>query len=150
MGAAVRLADDPVAALVPQTGVARLLTTVRHCDASSITAIGTIPGAHPLVHDGVAPAFLALELGAQAAAAMTAMTRLDGARSGPVRGRLVRVRAARFVQTTLPVDTPLDVTADLVAMSEPLAVYRIVVHVAGEERVTATLSTYAIAPPVVS
>lgn len=150
MGGPVSPADDAVAAVVPQTGLARLLTTVWHCDASSIRAVGSIPCAHPLVSAGVAPAFLALELGAQAAAAMAVLARPEAGRSGPVRGRLVRVRSARFAQPTLPVDTPLDVTADLVAMSDPLAVYRIGVRVAGEERVTATLSTYAITSPVTS
>ena len=136
--------------LLPHTGTARLLTAVVRCDETSVTAVGEIPAAHPLVRDGQAPAFLAIELGAQAAAAMETMTRRAEHPSGPVRGRLVRVRAARFVHDTLPVNTPLDVTAHVVALASPLAVYRISVRLDGVERVTATLSTYVAGPPVAS
>lgn len=140
----------PLRELLPHTGTARLLTAVVRCDETSVTAVGEILAAHPLVRQGQAPAFLAIELGAQAAAAMETMTRRAEHPSCPVRGRLVRVRAARFVSDTLPVNTPLDVTAHVMAMASPLAVYRIRVCLDGVERVTATLSTYAAGPPVAS
>ena len=89
-----------------------------------------------------APAFLAIELGAQAAAAMESMARRGMPLSGPMRGRLVRIRDAQFARDTLPVNTPLDVTAHVVALALPLAVYRVRVCLEGVERATATLSTY--------
>lgn len=140
----------PLDELLPHTGMARLVTAVVGCDAVSVTAVGVIPAAHPLVHEGRAPAFLAIELGAQAAAAMEAMARRADHRPGPVSGRLVRVRDAQFAPGTLPVETPLEVTAQVLAMALPLAVYRIRVCLDGVERVTATLSTYATGQPVPS
>lgn len=134
------------AALLPHTGLARLLRTIRESDASSIDATGEIPAAHPLVRDGRAPAFLAIELGAQAAAAMSALAGQGEGGSGPIRGRLVRVTVARFLQATLPVDTSLDVTARLVASAAPLAIYDVDVACAGAPQVTATISTYALPP----
>ena len=141
-------APVPLGELLPHTGLARLVTAVVRCDEATVSVVGEIPAAHPLVHTGQAPAFLALELGAQAAAAMEAMTRRAHHRPGPVSGRLVRVRDAQFAHATLPVDTPLDVTAQVMAIAAPLAVYRICVCLDGVERVTATLSTYVAGPPV--
>jgi predicted hotdog family 3-hydroxylacyl-ACP dehydratase len=136
----------PIHELLPHSGTARLLTAVVRADDASVLAVGEIPAAHPLVRDGQAPAFLALELGAQAAAALESMTRRGTSASGPVRGRLVRVREAQFARDTLPVNTSLDVTAQIVALASPLAVYRIRVSLDGVERATATLSTYATGP----
>ena len=67
-----------------------------------------------------------------------------------MRGRLVRVRAAQFARDTLPVNTPLDIAAHVVAQASPLAVYRITVGLEGVEQVTATLSTYATDPTAAS
>jgi predicted hotdog family 3-hydroxylacyl-ACP dehydratase len=137
---------EAMLARLPHTGVARLLTAVVRCDDVSVLAVGEIRADHPLVRDGEAPAFLALELGAQAAAAMESLTRRGTSPSGPVRGRLVRIRDAQFARDTLPVNTPLDVTAQVVALALPLAVYRIRVCLDGVERATATVSTYASGP----
>lgn len=136
----------PILELLPHTGTARLLTAVVRCDDASVLAVGEIRADHPLVRDGQAPAFLAIELGAQAAAAMESMTRRGAPPSGPVRGRLVRIREAQFAHDTLPVNTPLDVTVHVLATASPLAVYRIRVCLEGVERATATLSTYATGP----
>lgn len=137
------MSGDGLVALLPQTGVARLLTGVQHSDATSIRATGAIARTHPLASGDRAPSYLAIELGAQAAAALTA---LNGAHDAPapLRGRLVRVRTAAFAHATLPVETPLEVTARLVAVAPPLAVYEIEVGVDGTPHVTATLSTYAL------
>ncbi len=132
----------PLLELLPHTGTARLLTAVVHCDDTSVMAVGEIRSDHPFVCDGQAPAFLAIELGAQAAAAMESMARRGMPLSGPMRGRLVRIRDAQFAEDTLPVNTPLEVTAHVVALALPLAVYRVRVCLEGVERATATLSTY--------
>lgn len=136
--------------MLPQTGVARLLTAVHHCDALAIRCTGEIPRTHPLVSAGRAPAFLAIELGAQAAAAMTAVGRQAASSTDSVRGRLVRVKTARFLHATLPLDTALAVTARLVAAASPLAVYDIEVRIGEEPHVTATLSIYALPPQAVA
>lgn len=127
---------------LPHTGTALLLTAVVRSDSNSIEAIGLVPVAHPLVSGGRAPAILGLELGAQAAAAMEAITRASSATGRPARvGYVVRVREARFAQPDLPVETPVQITARLEGAAPPLAVYRIRVAVAGVESLWAVLST---------
>lgn len=135
----------PGPAVVPQTGVARLVREVRSCAGDSIVAVGAIGAAHPLAQDGVAPAYLAIELGAQAAAAMAAVTAADAAPQA-IAGRLVRVRDARFATASLPVDVPLEVSAERIGSAPPLGIYRIRVAAGPSELATATISTYSLGP----
>lgn len=132
-----------VSSTLPHTGTARLLTNVVRSSAGFIEATGQVPATHPLVGGGCAPCFLGLELGAQAAAALEAIDRaaLTGDRS-PRIGQLVRVREAAFLQPTLPVATPLSVTATLDGAAPPLAIYRIRVSIGGVEYMHAILSTH--------
>jgi predicted hotdog family 3-hydroxylacyl-ACP dehydratase len=137
-----RLAD--AAHLLPHRGVARLLTDVVRCDAGEIHARGRVPAAHPLASGAEVPALVAIELGAQAAAAMEALARTaSGARTEPRTGSLVRVREARFEREALPVDTTIDVTARLDAAAGPLAIYDVTATLAGTTVMRATISTHA-------
>ena len=88
----------PVPAVVPQTGAARMIRDVVRADATSIVATATIDPAHPLVVGGAAPAYLGIEIGAQAAAALAASTAPAGGEPRAIGGRLVRVRDARFAR----------------------------------------------------
>ena len=134
-----RFVDD----LLPHTGTARLLTDVLRSGPGFIEAMGRVPAAHPLVAGGRAPCFLGLELGAQASAALEALERAAaGGDKAPHIGYLVRVREAAFASPSLPVDTPLHVTARLSGAAPPLAIYRIGVSVGGVESLRATLSTH--------
>lgn len=99
---------------------------------------GRIPAAHPLVIDGRAPAFLGIELGAQAAAALSHGQPSSGNSAGG--GLLVRIREAVFLQPDLPAGMTLQVSAELEAAAPPLAIYRIRVSVGGVEAVRATIS----------
>jgi len=129
--------------LLPHSGTARLLTEVVRWDQDSVEAIGQIPAAHPLAGAGRVPCFMGLELGAQAAAALEAVSR--GAATGdrvPRTGYLVRVHEAIFLKPDLPVETPLFVAARLEGAAPPLAIYRISVAVDGIEFLQARLSTY--------
>jgi len=129
--------------MLPHTRTARLLTSVIRSDSSSIDANGRIPGGHPLVVAGSAPAFLGIELGAQAAAALEGLARA-GAGDPPMRtGRLARVREAIFLLERLPAETDLRVVAELEGAAPPLAIYRIRVLVEGREAIRATISTHA-------
>lgn len=136
----------PVPAAVPQTGVARMIRDVVRADATSIVATATIDPAHPLVAGGAAPAFLGIEIGAQAAAALAASTAAAGVAPRAIGGRLVRVRDARFAGPALPVGPVLTVTAQCTGAFAPLASY--VVQVCHDDAVlvTASLSTYALGP----
>lgn len=144
-----------VGALVPHKGTARLLTEVCRWTARSIEAMGAVSSGHPLVVDGQVPAFLGIELGAQAAAAMETLQRLDAAagESGAVsrpwpaaaQGSLVRIRSARLTES-FPADTPVRVVATLQGAAPPLAIYNISVELDGRPIVDACLSTFSSGP----
>jgi predicted hotdog family 3-hydroxylacyl-ACP dehydratase len=138
-------ADLDARTLVPHTSTARLLARVHRCTATEIDASGCIPAAHPLTAHGVAPAFLAIELGAQAAAAMETIGRAHGDDhpAGPAVGSLVRVRQARLSPTPVPVDAPLRVVARLQGSAPPLAIYDVTVTLGDRVVAEATLATYA-------
>ena len=126
---------------LPHTRTARLLTSIVRSDATSIEAVGRIPGAHPLVQNGRLPSLIGIEVGAQAAAALQA----DGPAATQIRsGRLVRVRDADFIETQLPAETDLIVIAELESAALPLATYRIRVLIGDRVAVHATISTYQV------
>jgi predicted hotdog family 3-hydroxylacyl-ACP dehydratase len=134
-----------IAELVPHRRGARLLTAVASASPQSIEATGVIPPAHPLANGGRAPAFLAIEIGAQAAAAMEAIARREAAGlvGGARPGRLVRIRDARFERDWLPVSTAIAVAAELIGAAGPLAIYQIRASVDGALVVEAVISTHA-------
>ena len=80
-------------ALVPHRGHALFLRRVLRCEADGIECTGVIPGAHPFVREGHAPAFLGLELAAQAAAALQALES-SASLLAPRPGYLVGIREA--------------------------------------------------------
>ena len=85
-----------------------------------------MPSSHALVRDGRAPSFLAIEIGAQAAAAFEVLRRLDrGGDVEPMDGRLVRVRGARIRRADVAADSPIRVVARQVGIMPPLAIYQI-------------------------
>lgn len=130
--------------LLPHQRTARLLTGVLRHDADAIEAIGVIPADHPLANRNGAPNLLALELGAQAAAALEALSRQgDSGHGEPRVGYLVRVRDAAFTTGLLPAGVPLSVTAVLEDAAPPLAMYRVTVSHGDEPLATALLSTYS-------
>lgn len=132
----------PVGDLLPQTGPARMLTEVLRMGPDFIEAAGRIPANHPLATGGRAPCFLALELGAQAAAALEALTRAGTTEErSPRIGHLVRIREAEFLVPDFPVDATLRVSARLEGAAPPLARYEIVVRSERVDCLRAVLST---------
>ena len=127
--------------MIPHTGTARFLTDVIRRDGKSVDAVGRIPAAHPAVSGGRAPAFLGIELGAQAAAAIVDSS---GQPRAAVLHSLARIREAAFSVDDLPPDHDLFVTAELDASAPPIAIYRIRVTLDGAEVVTATISVHQI------
>lgn len=125
----------PLGGSIPHGLPARLITGTLEVKEQSIACVARIPSDHPLSVEGRAPAFLALEAGAQAAAVFEAGS---GAAAGPRIGYLVGLREARLATATLPVDTPFVITAELVGSAPPLAQYR----VGTDGCVTGTVSTF--------
>jgi predicted hotdog family 3-hydroxylacyl-ACP dehydratase len=131
----------PVADLVPHAPPARLLTEVLAGGAGGILCAGSIPADHPLAAGGEAPGFLAIELGAQAAAAFEALARPPGRR--PRIGYLVGVRDAHL-PARLPTGRTLRVTAVPAGAAAALAIYEMQVAEEGaaEPLAAGTISTF--------
>jgi predicted hotdog family 3-hydroxylacyl-ACP dehydratase len=132
-----------VESLLPHRDPARLVRVVVEAAPERVACIAVIPPDHPLAQGGRVPAFLGLEAGAQAAAALEALSR-QGGDAGPRLGYLVGVREAVFHAPDLPVAEPLSVTVEAAGSAPPLAVYTVRVELAGAVLVTATLSTYVV------
>jgi len=139
------ISSHDVATLVPHTSVARFLTGILSMTPNAIAATGAIPLGHALVSHGRAPVFLAIELGAQAAAAFEAITRAQrpDAVAGPRVGSLVRIREAHFHQASVPADTEISVAAELMGAAPPLAIYRLTATIEDTVVLTAVISTHA-------
>lgn len=107
---------------LPHRGLARLIVSVERASASETCCVARIPADHPAVEDGVAPATVALELGAQAAALMASAAGGEepGAR---VAGRIVSVRQLDVVGHGVAAGRNLAVTVRLVADARPLRIY---------------------------
>lgn len=124
---------------LPHSGVARLVRDVLEIEDGRIVCRGELPLGSPLVGEEGAPAFIAFEFGAQAAALLGAASCDAGA---PRSGYVVGIREARFARRMIDVGEPLIAEARLLGSAPPLAVYAIRVTLDGEEIATASLSVY--------
>ena len=127
---------------MPHRGPALLLTGILGSGPTWVEVAARVPAGNPFVAAGAAPCFLGLELGAQAAAALDALSRRPGAAPAGGAGFLVRVRDAEFLAPTFPAETALRVVARLEGAVPPLAVHRITVSLGEVELVRALLSTH--------
>ncbi len=131
-------AFSPFEGLLPHAPPARLIRGVLETSAAGIVAAAEVPFGHPLVTDGLAPALLGIEAGAQAAAVLEALQRTDA--PGPRIGYLVGIREARLLGT-FPAGRPFRATARLQGGAFPLSIYGIEV----EGIAAGTISTYVAA-----
>ena len=130
-----------MADLLPHAPPARLLATVLAAGTEGIVCAGIIPAAHPLAGGGEAPGFLAIELAAQAAAALEALARHpDG---HPRIGYLVGVRDTHL-PPGLPTGRTLRVTAIPAGGAAALSIYDMEVadEGNGERLASGTVSTF--------
>jgi 3-hydroxymyristoyl/3-hydroxydecanoyl-(acyl carrier protein) dehydratase/predicted hotdog family 3-hydroxylacyl-ACP dehydratase len=130
----------PPATLLPHAPPARLLTEILAASATGIIATGAIPAGHPLVTAGEVPGFVALELAAQAAAALQALLHPAGAPT-PRIGYLVGVRAAHLAPT-LPAGRILRVTALPAGAAATLTLYEMELVLEGNRLARGTVSTF--------
>ena len=131
-----------IESLLPHRGPALLVESVAEVGANAIECWGRVPPESPFAADGKAPAFLGLEMGAQAAAVLEALQRLQEGASRPRVGYLVGIRDARFAGE-LPVGHRLRVLARAAGGAPPLALYEVSVREDGVEFARGLLSTYA-------
>lgn len=125
----------------------RLVESVVEVGDGVVVCEGRVAADHPLAAEGAVPAVLGLELAAQAAAVVEALSRrgVTGSPVEPRRGYLVSVRGARLRAPTFPAGALLRATVRAAGRAGPLAMWEAVVDVEGEEHLTATLGTYAVA-----
>lgn len=147
-----RAEPSPSPLALPHAPPARFVRAVEAAGEGEIACLAAIPGDHPLAAGGLAPAFLALEAAAQAAAALEALAR-PGSASGPRIGYLVGIRDARLALARLPTDREIRVIVRLEGNVPPLARYRaeaFLVDPPGGEELAASgsISTYATDRPV--
>jgi 3-hydroxyacyl-[acyl-carrier-protein] dehydratase len=103
-----------------------------------------VPPESPFVRASCFPTYLALELGAQSAAAAEAIARRIGEPgSAPRAGFLVGARAARFARASLLQREEYLVRTRLLRAAPPLRTWRVEVMLASESVATAAVSTFA-------
>ncbi len=111
-------------------------------EGDGLAALAAVPADHPLVEDGGAPSAIALEMAAQAAAALAALE--GGGQEEPRQGYLVGVRNAAFDRPVVAAGEELRVTVTPAGSAPPLAVHDFTVH-SGETLVArGTISTYSL------
>jgi 3-hydroxymyristoyl/3-hydroxydecanoyl-(acyl carrier protein) dehydratase len=136
-------APDDAATLLPHALPARLIEAIGDHQPERLTARARIPPDSPFAEARIAPALVALELAAQAAAALEAVERAArGEGGGARRGYLVGARDARWAPPLLPVGVPLAVRVALEARALPLSHYRFEVAFAGTVVATGTIATF--------
>lgn len=123
--------------LVPHRGDMLLIREIVERTADGIVCTAAIPAGNPLCEEGRAPAFLAMEAAAQAAAVFAAL-QSEGAASPPRIGYLVGIREAVFPVDSLPVDQPFRVEVRTAGSALALSLYDAVVA----DGIRGRISTY--------
>lgn len=127
---------------LPHAGVARMLSRVLGCDGETIACEARLDAASPFAglgrQAGLAPAWVGLEMAAQAAAALELSAREEGA--GGRLGYLVRLRNLRCGPPTLPVGEIVGVEATRTAAVSTLRTYDVFASVGAEELLRGELS----------
>ena len=134
--------------LLPQEAEARYIHECVRSDDDSLECIAFIPPGNPFRAETsvgcLVPAFLALELGAQAAATHEGVIRSKaGGEASAVGGYVVRCRQASFELPQLPADAPFRVKATCVEAAPPLRTYRVEIGLDKRVLVEGLVSTFA-------
>ncbi len=129
--------------LLPHAPPAVLLESVLEQREDGLVCRGRIPSSSPFVSRGRAPAWVALEMAAQATAVLEALGRLKDRRSPRRRqGYLVRVRGARLAAPSIAAGRALRVLVWVEGVAPPLGIYRVEVRAGRGRILEAVLSTY--------
>lgn len=123
--------------LVPHRGAMLLVREVLERTEEGIVCTAAIPSGNPLCENGRAPAFLAMEAAAQAAAVFAAL-QSQGTGGSPRIGYLVGIREAVFPVDSLPIDQPFRVEIRTAGGALALSLYDAVVA----DTIRGRISTY--------
>lgn len=130
-------------ALLPHQPPMRFLTSILGQDAQTLDGIARIPDRCALVAHGSAPAIVAIEAAAQAAAAWAALgRRRQQGDAAPRVGYLVAMRDVNFFTDRIPADQTLRVSINLEAASPPLTQYRFEVSLEGSLLARGSIGTF--------
>lgn len=133
---------------LPHAGAARMLSRVLAARGDTIVAEAVLSAASPFAglarEAGAAPAWVAIEMAAQAAAALELAGR-DGD-DGPRLGYLVRLRDVRCRRSTLPVGEPVRLEVTRGAAISTLRTYGIFASLDGAALVAGELSVFFVPP----
>ena len=144
------MASEPELDL-PQVGPARLIVRVLESSAEGARCLARVPTRSPFRRDSsgrsVVPAFLCLEMAAQASAAAEAATlrarpSADSAAGPAPHGWVVGTRDLDLGRSDLPADADFWVTTTSAGQAPPLRTSRFEIHVEGELVADGTLSTF--------
>lgn len=130
---------------LPHRPPALLITEVLDASASGSTCMARVPPGSPFLSAGRFPAFLALEMGAQGAAAGEASlaSASGNDEATPQAGFVVRIARARFATADLPAGGDYRVVTALLRAAPPLRTWSCRVELAAEVVAEAEISTFA-------
>ena len=113
---------DPIG-VVPHRAPSLLVTGVAERLGESLRCLGRVSVDHPCAVGGLAPAVLAVEFAAQAAAVLFGMERLDEnpTAAGPEKGYLVSLRHVILNKDLLPVERELEAEVAVEGRFGPMA-----------------------------
>jgi predicted hotdog family 3-hydroxylacyl-ACP dehydratase len=133
----------PVADLVPHGRPALLIETVSALHEDGIDCVGAIPGDFALAREGLAPAFVGLEMAAQAAAIYEVLHRgAEDAGCARRVGFLVSLRDVRLEQPDLPVGVRLVASVRSLGGVGSLGLYEARIDLDGSTVVRGTIGTF--------
>jgi len=133
----------PIEQLIPHRAPMLFVEQLLGEAEDGATCLGRIPAGCPLVSAGVTPAFVALELAAQAAAVWEGRRRAGVPGHLPsVTGYLVSVKDAVLHRAAIPAESDLFASVRLTARVPPLTTYAVEVVVEGGLALTATIGTF--------
>ena len=125
--------------LLPHRGSMMLVREVLARGEDEVLCLAVLPSDCPYLEEGSAPALVALEIGAQAAAVLHAGGRTTG-EGPPPAGVLAGIRTAEALAPRLPADRPIEARARRIGDAPPLAMVEVDVAADGRRVVSGTLS----------
>ncbi len=131
-----------VESMLPHGPPARLVSTVVDITLDSISCEGLVPARSPYVHEGRCPAFVGLELAAQAAAILEAYGKTRGNSQQGQIGYLVRARKVLCERRDFPADAALRTRVARIGAAPPVFIYEIEVSDSAGCLLRGEISTY--------
>ncbi len=129
--------------ILPHRGPSRLVHTAVEADRERALCRARVPSDNAFCHAGRVPAFVAIEMAAQAAAVHAGLVRVeDGEIASPRVGYLTGVREAQCPERSFPADTDLDVIVEITHFAVPISLHRFEVRHDGRSIATGSISTY--------